>query len=75
MMSYTLTSLIVLTSDRRGAIITAVLGIAICPWKLLTGTSVFLTVLSSFSVFVGPLTVRPLQFRPAVLTLTRKHTR
>ncbi|KAM5530588.1 hypothetical protein V8D89_015747 [Ganoderma adspersum] len=41
---------------RRGALITAALGIAICPWKLLTGTSVFLTVMSSFSVFLGPLT-------------------
>ncbi|KAI0325978.1 NCS1 nucleoside transporter family [Cubamyces sp. BRFM 1775] len=41
---------------RRGAYITAAIGIAICPWKLLTGTSVFLTVLSSFSVFIGPLT-------------------
>ncbi|KAI0631663.1 NCS1 nucleoside transporter family [Trametes polyzona] len=41
---------------RRGAFITAALGIAICPWKLLTGASVFLTVLSSFAVFLGPLT-------------------
>ncbi|KAI0822158.1 NCS1 nucleoside transporter family [Trametes gibbosa] len=41
---------------RRGAFVTAALGIAICPWKLLTGASVFLTVLSSFSVFLGPLT-------------------
>ncbi|KAI0699509.1 NCS1 nucleoside transporter family [Cerioporus squamosus] len=41
---------------RRGAFLTAVLGLAICPWKLLTGTSVFLTILSSFSVFLGPLT-------------------
>ncbi|KAI0641784.1 NCS1 nucleoside transporter family [Trametes meyenii] len=41
---------------RRGAYITAVLGIVICPWKLLTGASVFLTVLSSFAVFLGPLT-------------------
>ncbi|KAI0357099.1 NCS1 nucleoside transporter family [Trametes cingulata] len=41
---------------RRGAFLTAALGIAICPWKLLTGSSVFLTVLSSFAVFLGPLT-------------------
>ncbi|KAI0776926.1 NCS1 nucleoside transporter family [Trametes elegans] len=41
---------------RRGAYFTAAIGIAICPWKLLTGSSVFLTVLSSFSVFLGPLT-------------------
>ncbi|KAI0641777.1 NCS1 nucleoside transporter family [Trametes meyenii] len=42
---------------RRGGFLTAVIGIAICPWKLLTGSSVFLTVLSSFSVFLGPLTI------------------
>ncbi|KAH9849118.1 NCS1 nucleoside transporter family [Lenzites betulinus] len=41
---------------RRGAFVTAALGIVICPWKLLTGASVFLTVLSSFAVFLGPLT-------------------
>ncbi|RPD56817.1 NCS1 nucleoside transporter family [Lentinus tigrinus ALCF2SS1-7] len=41
---------------KRGAFITAALGLAICPWKLLTGTSVLLTVLSSFAVFLGPLT-------------------
>ncbi|KAI0667409.1 NCS1 nucleoside transporter family [Trametes maxima] len=41
---------------RRGGFLTAAIGIAICPWKLLTGSSVFLTVLSSFSVFLGPLT-------------------
>ncbi|RPD58302.1 NCS1 nucleoside transporter family [Lentinus tigrinus ALCF2SS1-7] len=41
---------------KRGAFVTAALGLAICPWKLLTGTSVFLTVLSSFAVFLGPLT-------------------
>ncbi|TBU27109.1 permease for cytosine/purines, uracil, thiamine, allantoin-domain-containing protein [Dichomitus squalens] len=41
---------------RRGALLTAALGIAICPWKLLTGSSAFLTVLSSFAVFLGPLT-------------------
>ncbi|KAH9895754.1 NCS1 nucleoside transporter family [Cubamyces lactineus] len=41
---------------RRGAYLTAIIGIAICPWKLLTGSSVFLTVLSSFAVFLGPLT-------------------
>lgn len=44
--------------DARGSFITAILGLVICPWKLLTGASVFLTVLSSFSVFLGPLTVR-----------------
>ncbi|KAI0367930.1 NCS1 nucleoside transporter family [Pilatotrama ljubarskyi] len=41
---------------RRGSFLTAALGLAICPWKLLTGSSVFLTVLSSFAVFLGPLT-------------------
>lgn len=41
----------------RGAWITASIGIAICPWHLLSSGSKFVTVLSSFSVFVGPLTV------------------
>ncbi|KAH9939657.1 NCS1 nucleoside transporter family [Epithele typhae] len=41
---------------KRGAVVTALLGLAICPWKLLGGSSTFLTVLSSFAVFLGPLT-------------------
>ena len=44
--------------DYRGAFLTAALGLAICPWKLLTGSNILLAVLSSFSVFLGPLTVR-----------------
>ena len=58
----------------RGAYITAAIGIAICPWKLLTGTSVFLTVLSSFSVFIGPLTVRPFSFVSPLLSPRGVHT-
>ncbi|OSD00410.1 NCS1 nucleoside transporter family [Trametes coccinea BRFM310] len=41
---------------RRGSYITAAIGLAMCPWKLLSGSNVFLTVLSSFAVFLGPLT-------------------
>ncbi|RPD53422.1 hypothetical protein L226DRAFT_317563 [Lentinus tigrinus ALCF2SS1-7] len=43
---------------RRGDFVTAALGLTIFPWELLlTGRSVFLTVLSSFAVFLGPLTI------------------
>ncbi|EJU00535.1 NCS1 nucleoside transporter [Dacryopinax primogenitus] len=41
---------------RRGAYLTSIVGVAICPWQLLNVPSTFLTVLSSFSVFLGPLT-------------------
>ncbi|KAJ7166348.1 NCS1 nucleoside transporter family [Mycena crocata] len=41
---------------KRGAYITAILGIAINPWKLLNTANTFITVLSSFAVFLGPMT-------------------
>ncbi|KAJ7082975.1 NCS1 nucleoside transporter family [Mycena epipterygia] len=41
---------------RRGAYITAVVGLAINPWKLLNSANTFITVLSSFAVFLGPAT-------------------
>ncbi len=41
---------------RRGAYITALLSTAINPWRLVNTAGVFLTVLSSYSVFIGPMT-------------------
>ncbi|KAF2138171.1 uncharacterized protein K452DRAFT_291218 [Aplosporella prunicola CBS 121167] len=43
-------------SLRRGAYITAVLSIAVNPWQLVNTATTFLTVLSSYSVFLGPMT-------------------
>ncbi|KAJ7081583.1 NCS1 nucleoside transporter family [Mycena belliarum] len=39
---------------RRGAYITAVVGLAVNPWQLLNTANTFITVLSSFAVFLGP---------------------
>ncbi|KAJ6088641.1 Allantoin permease [Penicillium sp. IBT 16267x] len=41
---------------RRGAYITAILSIACNPWKLVNTATTFLTVLSSYAVFLGPMT-------------------
>ncbi|KAJ5924154.1 Allantoin permease [Penicillium verhagenii] len=41
---------------RRGAYITAIVSIACNPWKLVNTATTFLTVLSSYSVFLGPMT-------------------
>jgi len=41
---------------RRGAYITACIGLAINPWQLLNKPNTFITVLSSFAVFLGPAT-------------------
>ncbi|KAF5374309.1 hypothetical protein D9758_004637 [Tetrapyrgos nigripes] len=41
---------------RRGAFITACVGLAINPWQLVNTANTFITVLSSFSVFLGPAT-------------------
>ncbi|CAI7565782.1 unnamed protein product [Penicillium pancosmium] len=41
---------------RRGAYITALLSIACNPWKLVNTATTFLAVLSSYSVFLGPMT-------------------
>jgi NCS1 family nucleobase:cation symporter-1 len=38
-------------SMRRGAIILAVLSVAINPWRFLTQASIFITVLSTFAIF------------------------
>ena len=40
---------------RRGAYLTALLSIAANPWKLVNTATVFVTVLSSYSVFVAPM--------------------
>ena len=40
---------------RRGAYITALLSMVTQPWQLLSSASTFLSVLSSFSVFLGPM--------------------
>jgi NCS1 family nucleobase:cation symporter-1 len=41
---------------RRGAYIALVLSIALCPWQLLSSASTFISVLSAYSVFLGPMT-------------------
>jgi Cytosine/uracil/thiamine/allantoin permeases len=41
---------------RRGAYITALISIACNPWKLVNTATTFLAVLSSYSVFLGPMT-------------------
>ncbi|KAK4628683.1 Transporter aclS [Fulvia fulva] len=40
---------------RRGAYIGLVLSIAMCPWQLLSAASTFVSVLSAYSVFLGPM--------------------
>jgi NCS1 family nucleobase:cation symporter-1 len=40
---------------RRGAYIALVLSIALCPWQLLSSASTFISVLSAYSVFLGPM--------------------
>ena len=41
---------------RRGAYLTVLLSIACNPWKLVNTATIFLTVLSSYAVFLGPMT-------------------
>lgn len=41
---------------RRGAYLTAFLSIATNPWKLVNTATTFLAVLSSYAVFLGPMT-------------------
>lgn len=40
---------------RRGAYLTVLISIAANPWKLVNTATTFITVLSSYSVFVGPM--------------------
>ncbi|KAB5518081.1 NCS1 nucleoside transporter [Coniochaeta sp. 2T2.1] len=39
---------------RRGAYIGLIITVAMCPWELLSSAGVFISVLSSYSVFLGP---------------------
>lgn len=39
---------------RRGAYIGLILSLAMCPWQLLSSAAVFISVLSAYSVFLGP---------------------
>lgn len=40
---------------RRGAYIGLLLSVALCPWELLSSAAVFISVLSAYSVFLGPI--------------------
>jgi NCS1 family nucleobase:cation symporter-1 len=40
---------------RRGAYIALVMSIALCPWDLLASAGTFLSVMSAYSVFLGPM--------------------
>ncbi|TEA10721.1 Transporter aclS [Colletotrichum sidae] len=40
---------------RRGAYVGLVLSVALCPWQLLSSATVFISVLSAYSVFLGPI--------------------
>lgn len=40
---------------RRGAYVGLILSIALCPWELLSSAAVFISVLSAYSVFLGPI--------------------
>lgn len=41
---------------RRGAYITAIVSVSVNPWRLVNTATIFLTVLSSYSIFLGPMT-------------------
>jgi NCS1 family nucleobase:cation symporter-1 len=40
---------------RRGAYVGLILSIALCPWELLSSAATFISVLSAYSVFLGPM--------------------
>lgn len=40
---------------RRGAYVGLVLSCAMCPWQLLSAAATFISVLSAYSVFLGPM--------------------
>lgn len=40
---------------RRGAYLGLILSIAMCPWQLLSSAATFISVLSAYSVFLGPM--------------------
>lgn len=39
---------------RRGAYISLILSIAMCPWQLLASAGTFISVMGAYSVFLGP---------------------
>jgi NCS1 family nucleobase:cation symporter-1 len=41
---------------RRGAIITTVMALPMCPWALLSGATVYISVMSGYATFLGPMT-------------------
>ena len=41
-------------SARRGSLLLAGIGLAICPWNLVNAPSTFITVLSAFGTFMSP---------------------
>ncbi|ORY30779.1 permease for cytosine/purines, uracil, thiamine, allantoin-domain-containing protein [Naematelia encephala] len=41
---------------RRGAYITTIMALPMCPWALLSGATVFLSVMSGYATFLGPMT-------------------
>lgn len=40
---------------RRGAYVGLILSLVLCPWQLLSSAAVFISVLSAYSVFLGPI--------------------
>lgn len=40
---------------RRGSYIVTAIGVAVCPWNFVTRATIFITVLSSWSVFLSPM--------------------
>ena len=40
---------------RRGAFLALIISVAMCPWELLSSAAVFISVLSAYSVFLGPI--------------------
>lgn len=40
---------------RRGAYVGLLLSICLCPWQLLSSAAIFISVLSAYSVFLGPI--------------------
>lgn len=40
---------------RRGAYVGLIISIALCPWQLLSSAATFISVLSAYSVFLGPM--------------------
>jgi nucleobase:cation symporter-1, NCS1 family len=44
-----------LINIRRGAYVGLALSVAMCPWELLSSAATFISVLSAYSVFLGPM--------------------